>query len=186
MRKCLALLPTAHRQTNDRGHGTKPSPRCSLYRKVLVESLQNMKRQFPFFRTALAARAYLPDHNSRGELRGWVASITDISESKRAEQLLQESEGRLNLPWPQADGEPGMEYHQWSVIWSSGLEKIHGLGRNLGGTVDDFRRDIHPDDWQTVEYHSNNVTNESEYYAIYRFTRRMASFVGLKPSVTSC
>jgi PAS domain S-box-containing protein len=117
---------------------------------------------------------YLPDHNSRGELRGWVASITDITESKRAAQLLQESEGRLNFAL--AAGRMGA--WEWNiatgrVIWSPGLEKIHGLEPGtFGGSVDDFRRDMHPDDWQTVESTiQTTLQTKGEYHAVYRFKR---------------
>jgi len=59
------------------------------------------------------------------------------------------------------------------VIWSVGLEEIHGLAPGaFGGTVDDFKRDMHVDDWQVVEAAIEKaLQTKSEYHAIYRFQR---------------
>lgn len=118
--------------------------------------------------------AYLPDKDAAGNVRGWVASVTDITERKRAEQLLRESEGRLTFALMAGK----MGAWEWTiktgkVIWSAGLEEIHGLEPGaFGGTVDDFKRDMHPDDWRVVEATIGRaLQTKSEYHAVYRFTR---------------
>ena len=118
--------------------------------------------------------AYLPDRDAKGNVRGWVASVTDITERKRAEELLRESEGRLNFAL--VAGKMGA--WEWNintgqVIWSPGLEEIHGLTLGtFGGTVDDFKRDMHADDWKVVETAiADTLRTKSEYHAVYRFMR---------------
>ncbi|HXM36309.1 MAG TPA: ATP-binding protein, partial [Pyrinomonadaceae bacterium] len=118
--------------------------------------------------------AYLPDQDAAGNLRGWLASVTDITERKRADQLLHESESRLRFAL--VAGKMGA--WEWTiktgkVIWSAGLEEIHGLAPGtFGGTVADFKQDMHPEDWTTVEGAIENVLQtKGEYHAVYRFTR---------------
>ena len=66
----------------------------------------------------------------------------------QVEEALRESERRLQMAlkagrmgaweWDIASGK---------VIWSPGLEELHGIQQGtFGGTLEDFKRDIHPDD----------------------------------------
>lgn len=118
--------------------------------------------------------AYLPDKDEQGNVRGWVASIADITERKRAEQLLHESEARLNFAL--VAGKMGA--WEWNlttgkVIWSTGLEEIHGLAPgSFGGTVADFKADMNPEDWKLTETAIGvALRTKGEYHAVYRFTR---------------
>lgn len=118
--------------------------------------------------------AYLPDRDLKGEVRGWVASINDVTAQKQAERQLRESEVRLKLAL--AAGQMGAwewDIDSGEVIWSSTLEEMHGLPvGSFGGTVDDFKRDIHPEDQATVENGIRQVLeSRSQYHAVYRFIR---------------
>lgn len=89
-----------------------------------------------------------PLRGSGGGRLGWLASVYDISERKRAEEQLRESESRLRL----ALDAGGMGTWDWNVAtgevaWSAELERLHGLAPgSFAGTVDAFRADVHPDD----------------------------------------
>ncbi|MEX0717668.1 MAG: PAS domain S-box protein [Planctomycetaceae bacterium] len=76
----------------------------------------------------------------------------DVSERKRAEQQLRDSEERLRL----ALDAGRMGTWQWNVasgevIWSPGLERIHGLAPGtFAGTFEAYQQDIHPEDRDRV------------------------------------
>lgn len=118
--------------------------------------------------------AYMPDRNKKGDVVGWVGSITDITKRKHTESALIESEGRLKLAL--AAGKMGA--WEWNiltgqVIWSAGLEEIHGLAPGtFGGTVDDFQRDIYCEDRELVAAAIQRaIKTQEEYHVVYRFTR---------------
>lgn len=73
-------------------------------------------------------------------------------QSKRAEERLLRSQERLDL----ALGVGRMGAWEWhigmgKVAWTPSLEAIHGLPPGtFGGTFEDFKRDIHPDDLERV------------------------------------
>lgn len=90
----------------------------------------------------------------------------------RAEKDLRESEQRLQLAL-----EAGrMGAWEWDlvsnkIVWSPGLEEIHGLKPGtFGGTFDDYTRDVHPDDLQMV---LNTVRKALEERDDYHVTYRM-------------
>ncbi|WEX75443.1 PAS domain S-box protein [Sinorhizobium numidicum] len=115
-----------------------------------------------------------PLRDSAGEVVGAVAASVDITERKQTEEALQESERRLQL----ALSAGRMGAWEWNlttgeVIWSSGLEALHGLEPGaFGGTLADFKRDIHPDDLVAVEHDIASVMETREnYHTVYRIRR---------------
>jgi PAS domain S-box-containing protein len=94
-------------------------------------------------------------------LRGWVASVTDISKQKAAELALHDREQRLNLALSAgALGSWEYELASGRVIWSSTLERIHGLEPGtFGGTFEDYKKDIHPED---VDYVLGTIAKSSQ------------------------
>ncbi|MFA4825548.1 MAG: PAS domain S-box protein [Methanoregula sp.] len=87
-----------------------------------------------------------------GEYLGAIAGVTDITERKRIEGALRESEERLRLA--QTSGNIGM----WDWIVKTGdlhrspeLEAHYGLSPGTIRTYDDWRQRVHPDDIDTVE-----------------------------------
>lgn len=97
---------------------------------------------------ATGVPTFAPD----GSMTGMIGVVQDIHERKIAEQALLETQGRLKM----AVEAGRMGDWEWiigtgKVTWSSALEAIHGLSPGtFGGGFEDFRREIHPDDLESV------------------------------------
>jgi PAS domain S-box-containing protein len=92
-------------------------------------------------------------------------------ERQRAEAALRESEARLQLAL--SAGQMGA--WEWNIsaskiTWSSSLEVIHGLKRgSFGGTFEDFKKTIHPEDLASVlSQIQTTLETRSDYDAAYR------------------
>ena len=94
----------------------------------------------------------MPERNHQGEIIGYVGSLTDISDRKRAEETLQTQDERLRLAMKSA----GMtcwehnfktrEVHLWGRYTSDGWTP-----ESWQTTLDDFYLDIHPEDREQVQ-----------------------------------
>jgi PAS domain S-box-containing protein len=90
---------------------------------------------------------YEPETDGAGNVTGWVASITDITERKRAEQVLRESEQRFRVV---ADTAP-------ALVWMSSPDKLcnyfnKGWLDFVGRTMEQeagngWAENVHPDDF---------------------------------------
>ncbi|WP_265519817.1 PAS domain S-box protein [Nitratireductor luteus] len=112
-----------------------------------------------------------PLRDDDGRPSGAVAAFVDITERRAAEINLRDSEQRLQMALEAG----GMGAWEWEVAsgkvnWSPTLEAIHGLEPGtFGGTFEDFKRDIHPDDIAAVTAAIEVAAHEREpYHAIYR------------------
>jgi len=100
--------------------------------------------------------------------------FSDITDRKRAEEALRESEEQLHLALESASmGAWEYELQTGTVKWSNSLELIHGLEPgSFGGTIEDYQRDIHPEDRQYVlESLGRTVAAGNEHEIEYRIVR---------------
>ena len=99
----------------------------------------------------------------------------DMSERKRAEEERQKRETLLDIALEA--GRMGVfDFHLRSgkVIWSPHLERIHSLDPGaFGGTFEDFKRDIHPDDLERVLARIQQAMREKrvDYSVEYRIIK---------------
>ena len=118
---------------------------------------------------------YSEPHEFRDEERDLALTIARqlgfSIDRMRAEESLRESERRLE----QALNAGQMGAWEWNVttgrvVWSPGLQRIHGLEPGtFGGTFDDFKRDIHPDDLDRVLAGiTTAVATDGDYHITYR------------------
>jgi PAS domain S-box-containing protein len=109
------------------------------------------------------------------EMAGNIGSqLGQFMERKRAEDASRESERRLQVAL--AAGQMGA--WEWNlstnrVTWSSSLEAIHGLTPGtFGGSFEDFKRDIHPEDLELVLTQvEKTLATRGDYHVAYRIKR---------------
>jgi PAS domain S-box-containing protein len=107
------------------------------------------------------------EYSDSGELLGYIGSVTDITEQKRAENALAESEERFSLALSGAneglwdwDLKTGTVYH--SPRWFEMLGYEDG---QLSGTNDAWAGLLHPDDFpQIEEFRAQCVEGETDSY----------------------
>ena len=92
----------------------------------------------------------------------------------QADESLRKNQQRLQLAleagemgaweWDMASGQ---------VMWSPRLQEIHGIEpETFGGTIDDFRRDIYPDDADMVlAALERAIATRDDYHVLYRIIR---------------
>ena len=101
---------------------------------------------------------YVPERDASGRVVGFVAAVLDISERKRAENNLRESEERLRLSTELANvavWEYDFTINQMSR--SSNHDRLYGLEWQTKWDLDTFQNATHPDDRQF----SNEVIQKS-------------------------
>jgi two-component system, cell cycle sensor histidine kinase and response regulator CckA len=102
------------------------------------------------------------------------AQLGQFMERKRAEDALRDSESRLQVAM--AAGQMGA--WEWDLstnrlTWSASFGAIHGLALGtFGGGVEDFKRDIHPEDLMLVlDQTEKAIATRTELHIVYRINR---------------
>ena len=107
-----------------------------------------------------------------GDPVGWVAAVIDITGLKSVQEMLREREQRLTIAMEAGRlGSWEWEIATGRVIWNDALERIHGLPvGGFGGTFEDYRRDIHPED---VDHVLETIARSSQGDAPHRLEYRI-------------
>ena len=115
-----------------------------------------------------------PDNDFLEMVGNIGAQLGQFMERKRAEDALRESESRLRVAM--AAGQMGA--WEWDLstnrlTWSASFGAIHGLAPGtFGGGVEDFKRDIHPEDLKLLlDQTEKAIATRAELHVTYRINR---------------
>ncbi|MEX0805743.1 MAG: MASE1 domain-containing protein, partial [Candidatus Binatia bacterium] len=115
-----------------------------------------------------------PDDEFQEMVANIGVQLGQFIERQRAETALRESEARLQVAL--SAGQMGA--WEWNIAankitWSATLELIHGLQPGtFGGSLEDFKQDIHPEDLQSILTQiQNTLETQSDYHVAYRILR---------------
>ena len=112
-----------------------------------------------------------PELDARGDVVGYVGTVTDITDRKQAEEALRESERRLNYAQRMAHiGNWELDLINDKLWWSDEVYHIFGVepGR-FEITYQAFLSAIHPDDREWVEAaYAESVENKTPYNIEHR------------------
>jgi PAS domain S-box-containing protein len=117
---------------------------------------------------------YVPQMDSGGRTIGFVAVIQDVTEKRESEARFHESERRLELALQAGKmGAWEWDINTGDVIWSPGLEAIHGLEPGtFQGNFEAFQSDILPDDLGSVLAEVRKAVESGEpYHVSYSIVR---------------
>ncbi len=95
---------------------------------------------------------YVPEYNSRGVVKGWIAVITDITGRRMAERELERANERFTLAEAAANG----FVYDWDFT-TGRVERSPGFNRVTGYAVDEvpptnewWRSQVHADDLESI------------------------------------
>jgi PAS domain S-box-containing protein len=115
-----------------------------------------------------------PMRDVQGRIIRWFGTCTDIDEAKRVADELAGGEERLRLVLEAGRmGTWDWDLRTGGVAWSDNMEEIHGLPEGgFDGSIEGFRRLVHPDDRDRVEAAiACSIQERSAYEVEFRIER---------------
>ena len=115
-----------------------------------------------------------PLRDPKGRITRWFGTCTDIDEEKRAADELARGEERLRLALEAGRmGTWDWDLRTGEVAWSDNMAEVHGLPEGgFDGTIEGFRRLVHPDDRYRVEAAiARAIEEQSAYEVEFRIAR---------------
>jgi PAS domain S-box-containing protein len=114
-----------------------------------------------------------PWFDSEGQVNGWIASVSEITDLKRTTKALRESEERLRLAmssgtigvwdWNPVDGR---------VTWSQEFYAMLGMAFETAPTYKNFSSCVHPDDLASMESERDAaIRNRTQFDLEFRIVR---------------
>lgn len=122
-----------------------------------------------------------PLFDASGRFLGSFAMFTDMTERKRAEMSLRESEERFRIT-AQMTGEViyDCDVATGRITWAGAVERVTGFTEEQFADVDLKACEalIHPDDRRrTIDTRTHALSNLSAYHVDYRFRRKEGSYI---------
>jgi PAS domain S-box-containing protein len=153
--------------------------RLTKIKKEVLASGQPMHLELPIRRNGSVEYfdgSYVPIYGSHGTVDGLVGYFKNVTEHKRVEEALRESEARLNKAQQIAHlGSWELDPGTGRLTWSDEVYRIFGLPpQDAEVTYDTFLDIIHPDDRAAVEdAYSRSLREGKDTYDIeHRIVRR--------------
>ena len=124
----------------------------------------------------------VPLLDAQGRPRGAIATFTDLTERKQAEESLSTAERRLResqhlMELAQAAGHVGFFNHDFranTVTWTSGLSRLFGLAiSDFVGPWDAWMRRLEPSDRKTVVEALETAAKLGERHCTFEFRTRL-------------
>ena len=115
-----------------------------------------------------------PCINAAGKVDGWVSSLSDITDLKRATMELQEREQRLRLALDaSAAGVWTWDAFTYQVTWDSRLRAQYGYAEDVPPTFNGWISAIHDEDRSKVLAHLGELLSgrQNEWNVIFRAVR---------------
>ncbi len=109
-----------------------------------------------------------PIRNARGEITGILSIYVDVTEQKRIQRELQNSEARLRLALEAGHmGAWEWDVESNKVVWSEGLTTAMGFAPGEGPrTLDEFFAIVHPEDRADVQSAIQRSLETDAYYDV--------------------
>lgn len=127
------------------------------------------------------------EFNDAGQLEGVIGILTDISERKKAEESLRESNYRLNLATDSAH----LAVWDWdlitgTMIWDDRMFQLYGATREeIRGTEQDWKDRLHPEDLErAVKECEAAIKGVAPFNTEFRVVHRDGTILWVKADAT--